>query len=286
MNYTAELEQLEERFRELVRQAEQQAEEHQVLSWILAALAGVSLLICIFTCVSRCLSNWLRVFVEDIFDDVLGVETDIEEFVINPLTGKLEIRGFRLANPPGYVEPYAFHMKDLKILIDVPTLICSCFSTVCIEQFRLIDAEVVMEAHGDPFESGPNGLTSNLHELLDRVTVHEERHKVEKYKPPEKPGCCQKAPSHSNMKLQLHNVDVEGVSAKLTSPFFEVLLEVEDVKSGNVTKDHENLDMKEVALFLLKEVFESLVKSFVDNLGNIADPRHWCKCAVPEKAPQ
>lgn len=231
--------------------------------------------------ISRKLSELIREFMRDSGEECIGVHVEMEFLDVHPLSGTLEIRGLEVANPPGYSTKNALTVETFQVHFDIFHYICSLGKAVCIEYFRLIDLVAVMESHGNPFGTGANALTSNLHELMDRMETQQQRHHVRKIMD------VAEAMSPERVHLQVQNVDIEGIQGSFFSsafPSLDMSLKIPDLKIGNFTKDVEATDSLEVAFMLIDLVLGAVVKALVINVIGLANPENWCSCLHPDVA--
>ena len=110
----------------------------RILGVSLAVLAAVLLLAFIFR------DFLIRQSVRNIGTLVVGTKVEMASFS-SSLGGKIELKGFKVANPAGYQKPYAFEVDRIFIKIDMSTLTSS---EPVVETVEITGVRIDMEQKG------------------------------------------------------------------------------------------------------------------------------------------
>ncbi|PIP85138.1 MAG: hypothetical protein CO113_11540 [Elusimicrobia bacterium CG_4_9_14_3_um_filter_62_55] len=118
----------------------------------LAALAAVAVLV-----MSLRINGMVKSAVEGFAPRVVGAPVTLKAVRLSPFSGKGELRGFVVGNPPGFTTPSAFELDTVRIAIDPKSLL---------SQVIVIDA-IYIEGPRVTYEAGLKG--SNIAAILANV---------------------------------------------------------------------------------------------------------------------
>ncbi|REL24322.1 hypothetical protein DYD21_19135 [Rhodohalobacter sp. SW132] len=92
----------------------------KIIKYGLIGLAAV--LIMLFLILTFTIDSIIKSNIEEIGSELTGTAVTVDRVSISPFSGKGSIHGFRVANPDGYAQDYAFEVDDLHVELDVWSL--------------------------------------------------------------------------------------------------------------------------------------------------------------------
>ncbi|HET8700384.1 MAG TPA: AsmA family protein [Nitrococcus sp.] len=117
----------------------------------------VVLVIVVVVAVLLNLNRGLKYAVEHYGPSVTGTPVNLDKVDVSLLSGKAELHGLKIGNPPGFDSGYAFKLNDVKVDL-VPKSVTS--DTIIVSKL-LVD--------GASLNAQFKGLKSNLQQILDNV---------------------------------------------------------------------------------------------------------------------
>lgn len=86
-------------------------------------LAGIAALIIIgFIVITLSIDSIVKSGIEDVGTEMTGTAVTVENVSISPFSGDGTISGFRVENPEGYSEEYAFQVEEFRIELNIRSL--------------------------------------------------------------------------------------------------------------------------------------------------------------------
>ncbi|MBS1370746.1 MAG: hypothetical protein HPZ91_12410 [Lentisphaeria bacterium] len=142
--------------------------------------------------------------VVNIGSSVTGTKVEMESFS-SSFGGTVELTGFKVANPPGYLEPYAFQVAKVKVGVDVGSL----FSD------RIEVNEVLVNGTKVNFELKLDG-SSNLTDIKKNIETFSGDSK-QPSAPAEEPKAEPEKSDAAKKKVVIRLVKIEGTELSVSS---------------------------------------------------------------------
>jgi AsmA family len=102
-------------------------------------------------------AGMIKAVVEKTASSTLGVPVTVKSIGLSILSGKVEIKGLVVNNPPGYANPTLLELGDGVVNLDIGSLMSN---TIKIQLVKLDNTKLTIEQ---------KGLTNNLNEILDKL---------------------------------------------------------------------------------------------------------------------
>jgi hypothetical protein len=108
-------------------------------------------------------AGMIKAVVEKTASSTLGVPVTVKSIDLSILSGKVEIKGLVVKNPPGYANDTLLELGDGVVNLDIGSLMSN---TIKIQLVKLNDTKLTIEQ---------KGLTNNLNEILDKLPKEEKQ---------------------------------------------------------------------------------------------------------------
>ena len=115
-------------------------------------------------------AGMIKTTVEKAASSTLGVPVTVKSIDLSILSGKVEIKGLVVNNPPGYANPTLLELGDGVVNLDIGSLMSD---TIKIQLIKLDNTKLTIEQ---------KGLTNNLNEILDKLPKEEKKGQRQKPK--------------------------------------------------------------------------------------------------------
>ncbi|MBE6453392.1 MAG: hypothetical protein E7017_00710 [Alphaproteobacteria bacterium] len=89
---------------------------------------------------------------------IVGTEVNLAKFKFNPFAGEVEVGGLTVANPTGYSAPNLLSLGDIKVKVDVNSLMAN---TIIVEDITVLKPEITYEM--------PDFSTSNVMQIQQNI---------------------------------------------------------------------------------------------------------------------
>ena len=89
---------------------------------------------------------------------IVGTEVNLAKFKFNPFAGEVEVGGLTVANPTGYSAPNLLSLGDIKVKVDVNSLMSN---TIVVEDIAVLKPEITYEM--------PDFSTSNVMQIQQNI---------------------------------------------------------------------------------------------------------------------
>jgi hypothetical protein len=161
-------------------------------------------------------ASMIKAVVEKTASSTLGVPVTVKSIGLSILSGKVEIKGLVVNNPPGYANPTLLELGDGVVNLDIGSLMSN---TIKIQLVKLDNTKLTIEQ---------KGLTNNLNEILDKLP------KGEKEATPktEKPG-----KNLTVNKLEITNTNVRVKLLPIPGKSDTVSLKLDPIVMENLGTD-------------------------------------------------
>lgn len=174
-----------------------------------------------------------------------GCEFKMEEFNLNPFTGKLKIVGVRLSNPKGYDEPEAFSVATVNVEVATCSLLTS--------KIHVHDITIQSPFVGVSFANGTNNFSAILANVQSKLGTSEET--------AEEPQAEEKKDEGSSKKVIIDHFELSGTRVKLGM----LPIAIPSITLNDIGKESDGATFAEVG----NEVMESC-KKFMTDIGGAA----------------
>ena len=106
------------------------------LLWFVAILAV--LLIAVYLT----LDFWIKTGIEKVVPQVTGTPVTVDSVSVNPLQGKLTIKGLDINNPKGFTTPSAFKLGEISVHVDIDSILTD---TIVVKSLKIDGPEAAFE---------------------------------------------------------------------------------------------------------------------------------------------
>jgi hypothetical protein len=150
-------------------------------------------------------ASLIKTKVEKVASSTLGVPVTIKSINLSILSGKVEIKGLVVKNPPGYANETLLELGDGIVNLDIGSVMSN---TIKIQLVKLDDTKLTIEQ---------KGLTNNLNEILDKLPKGEKEAAQKTGQPGKKLTVTKLEITNTNVKVKLLPVPgkIDTVSLKL-----------------------------------------------------------------------
>lgn len=220
--------------------------------WVVRAILALLILIIVGGVVAFfSLNSIIKGGVEKIGPRITQTDVKLESANISPFSGSGELRGLLVGNPSGYNTPSAIKVGDVKVSINVKSVL----STVVI-----VDS-IAVEAPEVTFEGGIGG--NNLSKLLDNISSVAKSDTT--------PNAPQEKPAEGGKKFKVKDLMIKGtkVNATLTGMGGKVVtLSLPEIHVTDIGSDQDGVSSAELARVVIREILASTMK----NLSGVTGP--------------
>lgn len=162
-------------------------------------------------------AGMIKGVVEKTASSTLGVPVTIKSINLSILSGKVEIKGLVVKNPPGYANETLLELGDGLVNLDIGSVMSK---TIKIQLVKLDNTKLTIEQ---------KGLTNNLKEILDKLPKEEQKEPSPKT---EKPG------KNLNVnKLEITNTNVRVKLLPVPGKSDTVSLKLDPIVMENLGTD-------------------------------------------------
>ncbi len=200
------------------------------------------------------LNNIVKTGVEKVGPIITKTEVKLESANISPFSGSGQLKGMFVGNPEGYKTPSAAKVGDIKVAVDVKSLLSP---VVVVDSISIQGAEVTLEV----------GLTgNNLSKLLDNVSSVAAADEGTK-KPEEKPA-------EGGKKFKVKDIVITGtkVNGSVTAMGGQaVTFPIPEIHLTNIGTDSDGVSAAELTKKILSEITVASVKEFGKAGGAVGD---------------
>jgi uncharacterized protein involved in outer membrane biogenesis len=230
---------------------------------ILGLLAAVVVVFGILTVlVFQNLDAIIKQVIEDVGSDVVGTSVTVSEVKFTLQEGRGEIRGLRIANPPGFKSPSAFEMAEIAVQVDPRSL---TGPVIVINEVLVDGAQLTAEQ---------KGTGTNLKQLMDGMKSTDD----EATPPP--------SDEPSDIRLMLEKFAfINSAATVKTEQLGDKSLKIPDIRMSEIGDKEVGLTPNQLAGRMLSTVIrqaERAVKDYLENLVKDAAKKEVQK-AVDEK---
>lgn len=184
--------------------------------------------------------------IEDVGSEVVGTSVSVAEVKFTLQEGRGEIRGLRIANPPGFSSPSAFEMAEIAVQVDPKSL---TGPVIVINEVLVDGAQLTAEQ---------KGTGTNLKQLLDGMKSTGE----EPAPPPDD--------QPSDVRLMLEKFSFVNSAAMVkTEQLGDKSLKLPDIRMRDIGDKEVGLTPNQLAGRMLSTVIrqaERAVKDYLENL--------------------
>jgi hypothetical protein len=133
----------------------------KIITWVVVSI--LVLLLVVIVGFSIFGAGMIKTTVEKVATSTLGVPVTIQSINLSILSGKVEIKGLVVKNPPGYANETLLELGDGIVNLDIGSVMSN---TIKIQLVKLDNTKLTIEQ---------KGLTNNLKEILDKLPKEEEK---------------------------------------------------------------------------------------------------------------
>ena len=162
-------------------------------------------------------AGMIKAEVEKVASSTLGVPVTIKSINLSILSGKVEMKGLVVKNPPGYANETLLELGDGIVNLDIGSVMSN---TIKIQLVKLDDTKLTIEQ---------KGLTNNLKEILDKMPKEEQKEPAPKT---EKPG-----KNLTVTKLEITNTNVKVKLLPIPGKSDTVSLKLDPIVMENLGTD-------------------------------------------------
>jgi hypothetical protein len=162
-------------------------------------------------------AGMIKTTVEKVASSTLGVPVTIKSINLSILSGKVEIKGLVVKNPPGYANETLLELGDGIVNLDIGSVMSN---TIKIQLVKLDDTKLTIEQ---------KGLTNNLNEILAKLPKEEQKEPAPKT---EKPG-----KNLTVTKLEITNTNVKVKLLPIPGKSDTVSLKLDPIVMENLGTD-------------------------------------------------
>jgi len=187
----------------------------KVLTYVLAAI--VVLIIVLIVGLSLFGGSMIKNTIEQVASNTLGVPVTIKSLNLSILSGKAEIKGLVVKNPPGYANPTLLELGDGTVSLDIGSVMSD---TIKIKLVKFDNTVLTIEQ---------KGLTSNLKEVMDKLPKDDQKAPAAK---------TEKAGKNVNVtKLEITNTNVRVKLLPIPGKSDTVSLKLDPIVMENLGTD-------------------------------------------------
>jgi uncharacterized protein involved in outer membrane biogenesis len=222
--------------------------------WLMrGALAAVILVVLLVIGVFMFLNDIVKKGVETVGPKLTKTDVRLASSQISPLSGSGRMTGFLVGNPEGYKTDSAIKIGDVKVDVDVGTLLSD---TIIVEEINIQGPEIT-------FEGGLRG--NNLSKLLDNL---EASTGADKEKPePEDSAVAGKKFVAKDIVIQggkIH-VNITGLGATTTT------IAMPDIHLQNVGSDGSGITLAQLSKEILEPLIKTSLKASIEAIGKLGN---------------
>lgn len=200
-------------------------------------LAIILVIVVVMLIALQNLDSIIKNVIETVGSDVTQTEVTVSEVKFTLKDGRGEIRGLKIANPPGYQSSHAFSMKEVAVELDPTSLTGDVF---VIKEILIDGADLIAEQKGS---------TTNLNELLDNMNSGEATSE----------STSNDESSASDVRLVLEKFAFTGTAATLTSPQLgEKALSIPDIRLRDIGDKETGLTPEQLATSMVKALLKQV----------------------------
>jgi hypothetical protein len=127
----------------------------KIITWVAVSIVVILLVLIVgFTIFG---AGMIKSVVEKTASSTLGVPVTVKSINLSIFSGKVEIKGLVVNNPPGYANPTLLELGDGIVNLDIGSVMSN---TIKIQLIQLDNTKLTIEQ---------KGLTNNLNEILDKL---------------------------------------------------------------------------------------------------------------------
>ena len=184
---------------------------------------------------------------------VTKTEVKLESANLSPFSGQGELRGLFVGNPEGYKTPSAITVGDIKVNLDVKTVLSD---VVHVQSIEIESPEIT-------FEGRLGG--SNLSKLLDNISSVAA--KDDSKAPSEEPveGGKKLEVEVLMIKNARVNLSMTGMAGKSAT------VELSDIHLTNIGMDQDGISTAELSQLVTREILEAVLKVVPKAVGRMGD---------------
>jgi hypothetical protein len=214
-----------------------------------SVLAIVAVVAIVMVVALQNLDGIIKNVIETVGSQVTQTKVTVSEVKFSLKDGRGEIRGLKIANPPGYTSAHAFSMKEVAVELDLASLTGDVF---VIKEILIDGADLIAEQ---------KGTTTNLKDLLDNINSGASA---------SEPAPADEA-SGGDVRLMLEKFAFTGTAATVTSPQLgERSLRIPDIRMQDIGDKETGLTPQQLANRMVKTLLKQVEAAVAKDLKKMA----------------
>ncbi|MCX7767270.1 MAG: AsmA family protein [Candidatus Sumerlaeia bacterium] len=196
------------------------------------------LFVIIVTVILANLNSIARVGIEKVLSSVLEVKVNLQKVNIKPLSGKVELLGLTIGNPPGFKTSEAFSVNRIMVKADLMS-------------FKSDQPRIQLIELQSPSITLEQGFkNSNLSQLIKNASDNES-----KSPPPD-------TPTASRKKVRIDKIVVEKAQVALSAPILQgkkIPVPLPRIELNNIGGEKKEVSIPEAIKIFLTEIFKTIL---------------------------
>ena len=192
----------------------------------------------------------------------LGTEVSLEGFEFSPFSGNAALKGLRIANPKGYKAPDLFYLGEIRVGVDVKSLLSD---TIVIKSINISKPEFTYEM----LSFTKNNVSDLLNHLQAQSGSSEST--PAQTKAPEK----ESAESSSGKKVIIKSLVIDDGSLSAMAGFANMkkalTLPLPSIQLSNIGEENNGASVMETISTVLHEVLNTVSQTALNALGGVKD---------------